>query len=247
MKKLLNIIAAFSALAIMVLTSCKKDETRLTASMGSPGTLTASTTAPALSLSTASSTAVTFTWPATPVTGYNAPITYTIQVAVKGTNFANVQEIATSSLSQAVTGSDFNKALLALNLTTGTSAQVDVRIKSYIAPNAAVAYSNTLTLTVTPFSLTSYIYVPGDYQGWDPTTAPTLSSPTSNGVYEGKITFISTKSFEFKITPAPSWAVSYGGANGVLSTSGANLVAPSAGTYLIHVDMNALTYTLTKQ
>jgi hypothetical protein len=247
MKIFLKTILAFGALAMLVLASCKKDETKLVASMGSAGALTASTTTPALSLSTASNTAVTFTWPATPVTGYNAPITYTIQLAVKGTNFASVQEIAASSLSQAVTGSDLNKALLALNLTTGTSAQVDVRIKSVIASNAAAAYSNTVTLTVTPFSLTSYIYVPGDYQGWDPTTAPALSSPTSNGVYEGLITFISTKSFEFKITPDRTWTVSYGGAAGILSTSAGNIVAPAAGTFLVHVDMNALTYTLTKQ
>jgi hypothetical protein len=247
MKRFLNTILAFGTLAILILASCKKDETKIIASMGSAGTLTASTTAPALSLSTASSTAVTFTWPATPVTGYNAPITYTIQVGVKGTNFANAQEIATSSLNQAVTGSDFNKALLGLNMATGTSAQVEVRIKSVIAVNASPAYSNAVTLTVTPFSLTSYIYVPGDYQGWDPTSAPALSSPTSNGVYEGLVTFVSTASFEFKITPARTWDVSYGGANGVLSTSAGNIVAPSAGTYLVHVDMNALTYTLTKQ
>ncbi len=247
MKRLLNRFIAAGTLALMVFASCKKDETRAISTMGSAGTLTASTTTPALSLSTASNTAVTFTWSATPVTGYNAPITYTVQIAPKGTNFVSYQEISAASTTQAVTVGDLNKALLALNFTTGQSTQIDVRVKSSISVNIAPVYSNTVTLTVTPYSLTSYVYAPGDYQGWDPASAPKLSSPTSNGVYDGTITFITGKTLEFKITPAPTWDVSYGGANGVLSTSAGNIVAPAIGTYLVHVDMNALTYTLTKQ
>ena len=91
------------------------------------------------------------------------------------------------------------------------------------------------------------------YQGWDPTSAtvPTLASPTSNGIYDGTVVVpATTTDFGLKITPAKSWTVSYGpgAASGTLdAAAGGNLAFPGPGTYKLHVDLNALTYTLTKQ
>jgi hypothetical protein len=251
MKKKLIPFLALSSILLMLFSSCKKDETQIVATIGAAGTLTASTTTPALSLATSANTAVTFSFAATPVTGYQAPITYTLQIDKKGNNFAAAREISATTPSTTVTVGALNTVLLNLNLATGVSTQVDVRVKSVIAPNATPAYSNAVTLTVTPYTLTSYIYVPGGYQGWDPASASAaaLASPTSNGVYDGTVTVpATTTDFGFKITPAPSWNVSYGAgtATGTLSTTGGNLTFPSAGTYKLHVDMNALTYTLTK-
>ncbi|RYY29821.1 MAG: DUF5116 domain-containing protein [Sphingobacteriaceae bacterium] len=246
-KTLISFLTVCSAL-LMLFSSCKKDGTQTISSIGTAGTLSASTTAPALSLATAANAAVTLSFPATTVTGYQTALTYSIQVDKKGNNFASAREIAATAPATNVTVGTLNTALLNLGLATGTSTQIDVRVKSTIAANAAPVYSNIINLTVTPYTLTSYVYVPGAYQGWDPTKADvgTLSSPTSNNIYDGKITF-PAGSLEFKITPAQSWNVSYGGSNNVLSLTGGNLSVPSAGTYLVHADFNAFTYTLTKQ
>ncbi|MVN21399.1 SusE domain-containing protein [Mucilaginibacter arboris] len=252
MKKILISFLALSSVLLMLFSSCKKDETKIVAAIGTAGTLTASTTTPALSLATSSNTAVTFSFAATPVTGYQAGITYTLQMDKAGNNFASAREISATTPSTAVTVGALNTVLLNLGLPTGTSSQIQVRTKSVIAANETPVYSNAVTLTVTPYSLTSYVYVPGGYQGWDPTSAtvPSLASPSSNGIYDGTVVVpATTTDFGFKITPAKSWNVSYGSGSGsgTLSTTGGNLTFPSAGTFKLHVDMNALTYTLTKQ
>ncbi len=248
MKKSFISFLAIISVMLMLFSACKKDGTQVVSSIGTAGTLTASTATPALSLATSANKAVTLSFPATTVGGYQTALTYTIQIDKKGNNFASAREITATAPATDIMVGALNTVLLNIGFPTGTSTQIDVRVKSVIAANEAPVYSNTINLTVTPYSLTSYVYVPGAYQGWDPTKADvgTLSSPTSNNIYDGKITF-PAGSLEFKITPAPSWNVSYGGSNGTLSLTGGNLSVPAAGTYLIHADFNALTYTLTKQ
>jgi hypothetical protein len=96
---------------------------------------------------------------------------------------------------------------------------------------------------------TSYplLYVPGGYQGWDPTkTSTVLASANADGKYEGYINFLEDNT-EFKFTDGPSWDVNYGdtGADGVLDAGGDNIKA-NAGFWKIDVDLNTLTYTLLK-
>ena len=97
---------------------------------------------------------------------------------------------------------------------------------------------------------TSYpvLYVPGGYQGWDPTkTSTVLASANVDGKYEGYLNFLEDNT-EFKFTDGPSWDVNYGdtGADGVLDAGGDNIKAATAGFYKIDVDLNTLTYTLLK-
>ncbi|RYE26005.1 MAG: DUF5116 domain-containing protein [Sphingobacteriaceae bacterium] len=251
MKKLFISFLAISSALLMLFSACKKDGTQTVASIGNTGTLTASTTTPALSLATTANSALILSFPATAVNGYQAAITYTIQIDKKGNNFASAREIVATAPATDVSVGTINTVLLNLGLTTGVSTQIDVRVKSVIAANATPAYSNTINLTVTPYTLTSYIYVPGGYQGWDPTKAdvPSLASPSSNGIYDGTVVVpATTTDFGFKITPAKSWAVSYGVLGGLLNTTdkSTNLAFPSAGTFKLHVDLNTLTYTLSK-
>ncbi|HWZ35909.1 MAG TPA: hypothetical protein VNW51_07090, partial [Mucilaginibacter sp.] len=136
---------------------------------------------------------------------------------------------------------DFNNLLLALNLPTTSTSQVEVRVKSALSATAGIVYSNVITLTVQPFALVSYIYVPGAYQGWNPGTADSLQSATGNNVYTGIINF-TAGNLEFKVTPAKKWDVAYGDAgSGSVSTSGGNLKAPAAGQYYIKLDLNTKT------
>ncbi|MFD1256197.1 SusE domain-containing protein [Mucilaginibacter terrae] len=251
MKKILTSFIAVCGVLLLMITSCKKDETKTTAALGNSGTIAASTTTPPLSLATETNPAVTLNLSAaTPVTGYKSvAVTYTLQIGKKGSNFVVPQEISATVTGVTLTQDALNTVLHNLKLVDGVSTQVEVRMKSSVAANIDAAYSNVITLTVTPYSRTSYLYVPGAYQGWDPTAANvgSLASPTSNNIYDGNITF-TTGNLAFKITTKKNWDVAYGnGGSGKLSLTGGDLTVPSAGTYAIHVDMTTLSYTLTKQ
>jgi hypothetical protein len=249
MKKIFISLLALSSVLLLMLSSCKKDENKVYASIGDAGTLSASTTSPALSLATAANTAVTFSFPATAVNGNQSAVTYTLQIDKNGNNFARPTEIAATAGTTSVSVDALNTALHNLGLKDSVQTQVEVRTKSAIAANVAASYSNVLTLTVTPYSKKTYLYVPGGYQGWNPATAPKLESPTDNKLYDGTVTVkAETTDFGFKINVAPDWNHdNYGGANGILDASGANINFPGPGTYKIHVDMGTMSYTITKQ
>ncbi|MEK7256375.1 MAG: SusF/SusE family outer membrane protein, partial [Bacteroidota bacterium] len=91
------------------------------------------------------------------------------------------------------------------------------------------------------------LYAPGGYQGWAPDQAPFLASAASDNKFEGYLYFPDANT-EFKFTTNPDWSVNYGddGADGTLDANGANIKTGDAGFYLLEVDLNALTYTLTK-
>jgi hypothetical protein len=264
MKNLITKFLALSSLALLMLPSCKKDGAIVTVdpSTTTAATLTSSSTAPALVKANLKTTAVTFTTTA-PKYSYNAAYTNTLQVAVKGTNFTSPKEVPfdVNVFTQSYTVQDFNNILLALNLPSGASAQVEVRVKSSLSTTAGIVYSNVVTITATPFALVSYLYVPGAYQStvvaqqWIPATADSLQSPTGNGVYTGIINFTGTGSaLQFKITPVKTWDNSYGlDASGNFklnpttqyAPTGGNLTAPAAGQYLVTVDLNVGTITFT--
>ena len=91
------------------------------------------------------------------------------------------------------------------------------------------------------------LYVPGSYQGWDPTkTTTVLASANVDGKYEGYLNFPDDNT-EFKFADGPSWDVNYGddGADGSLEQNGANIKL-NAGFYKIDVDLANLKYTTLK-
>ncbi|WP_231464314.1 MULTISPECIES: SusE domain-containing protein [unclassified Pedobacter] len=233
---------ALSLIAVS-LWSCKKDETRAVATSGNGGALQASATNVVLDKSKLTTTVVTFSLTEANF-GYPAAVTNTLQMAAKGTNFAAPKEVLMDAkvASKAYNGLDFNNLLLALGIPTTTNTDVEFRIKSSISATAAPVYSNVVTINTKPFPLTSWIYVPGNYQGWNPASADSLVSVTGNGVYSGVIKFDGQN---FKITPAKKWDVAYGNAGGgKLSTSGGDISSVSAGFKLLTVDLNTLVYTI---
>lgn len=229
-----SLAIAFLAIAI---SSCEKQEDRAVATAGTGGSLKSSATALVLNKSMLESNVITFTL-TNPDFGYQAAVTNTLQIAVKGTNFASAKEalLTTNALTKSYTGFDFNNLLLALNLSTSVNTDVEVRIKSSISNGLAPVYSNVVSLSARPFPLTSWIYVPGNYQGWNPATADSLVSLTGNGVYTGVIAF---DGGNFKITPQKKWDIAYGAAGaGKISTSGGDISSVSAGMKQVTVDLN---------
>ncbi|MES2276692.1 MAG: SusE domain-containing protein [Bacteroidota bacterium] len=245
MKTLITKFLALGCLAIMVLASCKKDEIKTVAgSNGSTSVLTLSTTTPALVKANLTATAITLTGTAQSY-GYNAAVTYSFQLAVKGTSFANPTDVPLpiGTFTKSYTVQDFNNILLSMNLPVNVAAQIEIRLKASLSATAGIAYSNVGTVTATPFPLVSYIYVPGAYQNWTPATADSLQSATGNGVYTGIINF-TAGNLAFKITPKKTWDVAYGTTGGSgISTTGGDISAPAAGVTQVTVDLNQNTIT----
>lgn len=242
---LLTKLLLFLSLSSLLFSACEKEELRTIAGAGQSGSLTGSATAVALSKEKLNDKVIDFTHTASDF-GYPAGITYSLQFGEKGSNFASPREVvlANGVTSKSYTGMEFNNLLLSMNLPLESDSQVEVRLKSSISAAIAV-YSNVVTITSRPIPLTSWIYIPGDYQGWDPATADSLVSITGNGVYTGVIHFPAGKS-GFKITTKKNWDVNFGdGGNGTISATGGNFMAPAAGgTMLLTMDMNSNTWTM---
>lgn len=237
------------AVGLMVLSlwSCKKDEDRVLSDASPAGTLAATATSVDLNIAAGNDTAVTFTFPAATVTGYQVPVTSTLQFALKGANFANAQETVVSTTTYSATVAELNKMMLSLGATIGVPAEMEVRLKSAPAANAAT-FSNVLTISGTPYLASAWLYVPGDYINWDFANADSLISLTGNGVYVGVINMPADK-LGFKVTTQKSWntGIAYADAGGgSIATSGDNLNAGTPGLKKITVDLNNNTYKIEK-
>jgi hypothetical protein len=182
--------------------------------------------------------------------GYSAVITNTLQIDMAGDNWAKPTAVTLGAkvLSQGFSTADFDALLLKLGLPGGVASQVQVRVAHAISTSITPVYSNVVGITVTPFNLTSFVYVPGAYQGWNPATADSLLSATSNGIYTGIINFTAGNA-DFKITPDknPAFANSYGSTNNstIIYNGGNNITSPIVGLTQVTVDLNAKTITFT--
>lgn len=256
MKKTLVNLLAVSGVGLLILASCKKNDSVITANTNKAGQFTASTTTPAIQVSKVKDTTsiITFTFTAS---NYDAPVieqNNILQVDSVGDNW---QKPASYTLPKNATTIGLSTAafdlLLLKVVSPGTgSKQVAVRVQHQLS-SATSVYSNVINMTVTPINLTSWIYVPGDYEGsnW-PNPGPyedSLVSVTGNGIYTGIIDFRgypgSTGSLQFKVIPVKGdWSVAYGDAGGgTISTSGGNLSVPTAKPYLLTVNLNDNTIT----
>jgi hypothetical protein len=255
-----NIIQS-SILAVLfagMLYGCKKVETQVVLQDGVPATLTASQTTLVLASTNASDTVEAFTW--TPAQyGFSAAIRYSLQVAKAGTTFAAPKEVSMgSSLVQKYTGADFNQMAILLGLAPGSAGQLEVRVKASLTDSIKAIYSNVVTVTVTPYLVViNYpsLWVPGDYQGWDPATSPKISSKADNGIYEGYVYMTAASTKQFKYTSDPDWNHTiYGWASstttgnnvtGTMNTTGGNLFTPAAGYYWMKANKNTSTWSAT--
>lgn len=240
MKNLKILILAITGMALW---SCQKDETIATLNAsGATSSLKASTASLAIDESMIANTVITFNL-TEPNFGFQAAVTNVLQISTKADNFAvgKVKEFALDSKTfvRAYKGVDFNNILLSLSIPTTANTDIVVRTKSSISSSVAPVYSNVLTISARPFPLTAWVYLPGAYQGWNPSTADSLVSLTGNGIYTGVI-FLDGGNF--KVTPAKKWDVAYGstGGNGI-STTGGDIASGVAGPKFVTVDLNANT------
>jgi hypothetical protein len=243
--------------------ACKKDGQQFYIKPGSFGTtgLTASPTTIVLSQATENNKAVTFTWPAASF-GEQPVVRYTLQLDIpsdtSGANgWANAKNyvVGSNKTTYDFIVKDLNSVLNTMGLPTGVPNDIVVRIKAEVPQyNGATStipaiYTNVLLVKITTYAL--ILYIPGEYQGWNPATAPLLNPVAGRpGMYEGYVYMAGVGTKYFKYTNAPDWNhINYGdGGNGSFSTDGlaAGLSVPDGGYYELTADLNTNRWTATK-
>ena len=255
MKKLTNLLYSLGLL-LVVLAACNK-EPHLTSMevVSFPSALTASSNTVVLTESDSSAIAVTFDWPGVtyPI---NAPVTYSLQIGtpadtIGASPWANAATLLVGDdvFSRSLLGKELNAFATQSGFGPDEPGTLVFRVMSFLD---RPAFSTAVSIQVTPYAEVSdypAIWVPGDYQGWDPSSAPKIVSVKSDNVFEGYVYIPSGGSMEFKFTAQPAWEpMAYGdGGDGQLieaNYAGGNFTAPSEGHYLLTADLNNMRYTM---
>jgi starch-binding outer membrane protein SusE/F len=167
MKRYLNQIILLTGSAMVLFSSCIKEQSTVVFEGGTAPVLTSTATdSISLPLSDTTGTAVTFTW-TNPNYTFNDGISsldvnYYLEIDTLGANFTSplmAQIGISSSLSQTFTVSQLNGVLTnTMQLDTSVMHHIQVRVESYLTPltsgsaNAAALYSDVLSYTVTPYA-----------------------------------------------------------------------------------------------
>jgi starch-binding outer membrane protein SusE/F len=253
MKKIVNF--TFIAIAWLAV-ACHKDALVTTmAPVSFKSTLKASTSSVVLSATTDSTAVATLTWPAVvyPVTAH---VTYTLIADVPtdtigASPWANASSILVGKdvLTKTFKGSELNALALKLGVAANGTGNLVFRIQAY---QDRATFSNAVTVSVSPWKIIvvshgwSVLYVPGDYQGWNPAAAPTVAAEKP-GIYEGFINIPAGGTNHLKFTNAPDWThlIEGDAGNGqlVINSNPPDMVLPGAGFYELVVNTTALTWT----
>jgi len=225
-----------------------------------PPSLTASVDSVSLTPANDDSSVITFSWPAV-VFKVKAPITYTVQLdvpadTVGGNAWSNAVsiEVGKDVLSKSFRGHDLDSiALTKLGLIADSSNTVVARV---VGTLDRPTYSNAVAFKLNPYppaAALKTLWVPGDYEGWNPPAAPVIKEASGKpGMYEGYIYFPAGGTFQFKMTPQADWTpTAYGDATGnsgdiiVANYAGGNMSVPGAGYYELTADLNTNKWTAT--
>ena len=153
------------------------------------------------------------------VYSFDAAIEYTLQIALAGRNMEGAIEriMPAGKNFTYYTYAQLNDIILAAGATGGETAELQAQLTSNVKMDVGMEteikslYSNIVDFTVRPYEAPvdpeiPKIFVPGDYQGWNPGNAPVLYSVERNEIYTGYVYFNNTgKTKEFKFALTPNW------------------------------------------
>lgn len=242
--------------------SCKKDEYKATAKPGDALTLTTTVASTSVLLqANAANNAGAFSWNKADF-GYDAAVTYTLQLSKAGTNFApaTTSNVDMGSLqSKAFKIGELNASLLNA-IPFGSVQQVEARVRATVSSSVPPVYSNTINLTVTAYrdiiiyNFPQALWVAGNFQGWNPGNGPKivdkLASGTTGNNYEGYINF-TDPSPQFKIVKGNDWSFgdygNCGGPGSIASPCGTNFsLIDGAGVYRLRANTVNNTWSVVK-
>jgi hypothetical protein len=252
----------FIPIAVLILfAGCKKSaELTYLDVVPFPAALTASTNNLVFTPANDDSALITFSWPAVSYK-IKAAVTYTLQLDVPAdtlgsTGWSKAAKVVVGQdvLAKSFKGKDLN--LLALNTLGLIKDSVQTIVARVMAYQDRPVYSNAVAFKVKPYKVTvlSVLYVPGDYQGWNPGGAPVIREAAGRPkMHEGYINIPAGGSYQFKMTPQPDWTpTAYGDATGtsgniiVANFAGGNMSVPAGGYYELTADLNTNKWTATK-
>lgn len=261
MKKIFKI----STLALLLIAgvSCENDDQTIAAASGGPDLITPLTGSTyVLDPLQGTNEITTLVWNHADYS-VQTEVNYTVEVALADTNFETVV-LAGSTTNRFVVWSHeaLNAVALEAGLVPFTAGDLDVRVKSALGSNAEMAaYSNTITITVTPYTTElPKLWMPGSYQAdsgygsnWSQSTAATLAAEEfGNTNFEGYVYVNSNQAAPdngFKFSSQADWnGTNYGddgSFSGTLSSTGGNIDL-LAGYYRVTANTTSLTYNMTE-
>jgi hypothetical protein len=132
MKQIIKTAAAIYISSLLLL-ACKKDITQTVKTEGTAAAITLTPSTIVLSTTTASDTVVSITWSRADF-GYKAAVNYTVEIVKTGTSFSTAKKVSVGNATQLkYTGAVLNEAAIGLGVLAGTTAVLDIRIKSALS------------------------------------------------------------------------------------------------------------------
>lgn len=140
---------------------------------------------------------------------YGEDVTYKVALKV-GEGEESVLAEGLFDQEYATTVDALNEAVVAAGGAEDAKVAVSFVVYACCPSIAAGVPSNTVNIDVTTYVATfsEQYYMPGNYQGWDPATAPMLTlSAKTKGLYQGfvDLTTVDGADAEFKFCPTTSW------------------------------------------
>ncbi len=241
-------------LSLFVLTgiifSCSDDDyTMLDGSAQAPVLTISGETTQVLLSENADMEAVTFNWNEVVFNVNVAPVSYILEVAAGGTNFATPATLQNSAnTSFTMTVGQLNARAIAAEILPETQGSLDFRVIARIGESAnSDLISETITITVTPYTDVLDLSTPWGIAGsatpggWDEyaNDIPFWKTGTDN-VF---VAYANLSDGEIKFRKDAQWVENYGGSGGNLVAGGDNIPV-TAGKYKITIDFNAMTYLI---
>ena len=241
----------FLGLGMMILASCEKEvELTTLQDVTFPSSPSLSSNSLQLVQEEQNEPVLNISWPEV-IYPIDAPVEYTLQFDVPtdtvGENaWENALNITAGKdvYSKSFQGLDINQMAEELGLEPEVEGNIVVRVLAFMDRTVT---SEPVGFTVTPYSTVitvPEIFLPGTYQGWDPSTAASIPSTEVPGVYQGIMTF-PAGALDFKVTVERNWEENYGDddSGNLIFDSANNLSVPQPGTYQITVDLNTMRWS----
>lgn len=177
----------------------------------------------------------------------NTPVTYILQAALGGTDFAAPATLQNSmDTSFSMTVAQLNSRAINMGILPETQGTIDIRVIARIGnTDSHDMISAPITLTVTPY--TDVLDLSTDWgivgsatpNGWDGPDIPFWQTGTEN-VF---VAYANLIDGEIKFRENNEWDNNYGGSGGNLVAGGDNIVV-TEGKYKVTIDFNNMTYVI---
>ncbi len=209
----------------------------------------------ALSSSTPDDTALTITWnDPEAASNSSVSINYEVQMALGGTNFATISTIGNSNTTSFnITHDALNDAVIAAGGVAEVATNFDFRIKAIAKTTAGDLFrtSEKITISLAAFkaAIPDNLFMVGSHNGWNNADASQQFFNNGKGVFVKVQTF--SANAEFKMIPTSgSWTGDWGedkvNPGKIVQDDEQNIKVTDAGTYVVIIDYNTLSYKLAK-